>query len=282
MCTLILGRDVVAPGTVLIAVNRDEDPTRPSDPPGVLLERPRLVGGRDRRAGGTWLVVRESRAVIAILNRRDRTGGPAPPSPDRRSRGALVLDVAGAGADGGPARPSAASAAEPPGRLLVAAGDGEAGVALGRAVAALEGARYAPCTLVCATPEAGWLMALDSEGPPRFAPMPAGWHVLTHGDLDDPDEPRTARLMGELEDFRPRSLAEAERRLDDLLRSHGEAAAGLPPVCLHEGRMVTVSSSSVWLAPGEARFRHAEGRPCEHPYVDHSPLLGAATPGPTP
>jgi hypothetical protein len=154
-----------------------------------------------------------------------------------------------------------------------------AAAALGRAVAALETARYAPCTLVCATPEAGWLMALEADGAPRFAPLPSGWHVLTHADLDDPDEPRTARLMRELADFRPRSLAEAERRLDALLRSHGDASAGLPPVCLHEGRMVTVSSSSVWLAPGGARFRHAEGRPCEHAYVDQSHLLGASVPG---
>ncbi|MGH7732039.1 MAG: NRDE family protein, partial [Candidatus Eiseniibacteriota bacterium] len=99
MCTLIIGRDVVAPGTVLLAANRDEDPARPSDPPAVLRETPRLIGGRDRRAGGTWLAVRESRAVVAILNRRDRSGEPAPPAPDRRSRGALVLEVAAAGED---------------------------------------------------------------------------------------------------------------------------------------------------------------------------------------
>src|SRR5262249_29501637 len=69
MCTLILGVEVVASGSVLLAANRDEDPARPADPPGVLSESPRLVGGRDRRAGGTWLAVRERRAVVALLNR---------------------------------------------------------------------------------------------------------------------------------------------------------------------------------------------------------------------
>jgi hypothetical protein len=103
--------------------------------------------------------------------------------------------------------------------------------------------------------------------------------VLTHADLDDPLEPRTARLARELAGFMPGSLDEAERRLDELLRSHGHPAAGVPAVCLHQGRMVTVSSSSVWLAPGEARYRHAEGRPCEHTFVDHSPLLSAPIPG---
>lgn len=269
MCTLIVGRDVVAPGTVLLVANRDEDPSRPSDPPRILKEHPRVAGGRDRRAGGTWLAVREGRAVVAILNRRDDSGEPAPAAPDRRSRGALVLEVAAAG-EAGPlmAVPPAGAPGLPP-----PAGGGLARGALRRAVEAVSGARYSPCTLVFASPEAGWLMSLESVGSPRFEPLETGWHVLTHADLDDPNEPRTAWLAGELSGFRPRSLDEAERRLEALLRSHGDDPAGRPPVCLHQGRMVTVSSSSVWLAPGEVRYRHAEGRPCEHPFVDHSHLI---------
>ena len=265
MCTLIVGRDVVAPGTVLLVANRDEDPSRPSDPPGLLSDHPWVVGGRDRRAGGTWLAVREGRAVVAILNRRDRSGEPAPPAPDRRSRGALVLEVATA------SDPEPLTAVPLPGRLesfRPPAGGGLATAALRRAVEVVSGARYSPCTLVFAAPEAGWLMSLEADAAPRFEPLETGWHVLTHGDLDDPDEPRTAWLVGELEGFRPRSLDQAERRLEELLRSHGDRPAGLPAVCLHQGRMVTVSSASVWLAPGEARYRHAEGRPCEHPFVD--------------
>ena len=245
----------MAPGSVLLAANRDEDPTRPSDPPGLLMETPRLVGGRDRRAGGTWLAVREARAVVAILNRRDRSGEPAPPAPDRRSRGSLVLDVAAVGEND----------------LSRDARD--------RAVAAFTAARYAPCTLVFAAPDASWLMALESDGAPRFQPIEAGWHVLTHADLDDPGEARTAWLVRELEGFAPRSRHEAERRLGELLCSHGDPAAGAPSVCLHRGRMVTVSSSCVWLAPGEAAYRHAEGRPCEHAFVDYSHLLRATVPG---
>jgi hypothetical protein len=43
--------------------------------------------------------------------------------------------------------------------------------------------------------------------------------------------------------------------------------------------MVTVSSSAVWLSAAEARYRHAEGRPCEHPLEDVSALLEAANLG---
>jgi hypothetical protein len=273
VCTLILARDVLGPGSVLLAANRDEDPARPSDPPGVLARDPLLIGGRDRRAGGTWLAIRERRAAIALLNRRDVSGEPAPPAPDRRSRGALVLDVAGVDEDYPARLDPAGERREALERLRALSGPGLPHAAICRAAAALWEAPFAPCTLVFAAPESCWLMVLDGDASPHFVSVPGGWHVLTHADLDDPREPRTARLLRELEGWKPRSIEKAEQRLGDLLRSHGDPAAGVPPVCLHGGRMVTVSASSVWLAPGEARYRHAEGRPCEHPLVDHSQLL---------
>ena len=64
MCTLILARDVLGPRTILIGANRDERSSRPSAPPGVLRSEPRVVGGMDRQAGGTWLAVREGRAGV--------------------------------------------------------------------------------------------------------------------------------------------------------------------------------------------------------------------------
>ena len=284
MCTLILGRDVLAPGTILLAANRDEDPSRPSDLPMVLRESPRLVGGRDRRAGGTWLAVREGRAVVALLNRPDRSGGPAPsapagPSPQaRRSRGALVLDVAGVAEDHPARLDPDGERLEALARLRDVIGPGLPHAAFCRAFAAVRESTYAPCTLLFAAPEGCWLMAIKADAAPRFEPVHGGWHVITHAELDDPREPRTARLARELAGFAPGSLEQAEQRLGDLLRSHGDVTAGIPPVCLHVGRMVTVSASSVWLAAGVARYQHAEGRPCEHPFVDHSHLLRAATP----
>ena len=269
MCTLILGRDVLAPRSVLVAANRDEDPARASDPPGVLRERPRLIGGRDRRAGGTWLAIRDARAMVAILNRPDPAKGTAS---GRRSRGALTLEVAAVDEDF-PSRfapPAGGLSIEP---LRDVSGPGLPLAALCRAVAALGEAFYAPFTLVFASPEASWLIAPGPDGIPHPRAVGPGWHVLTHADLDDPGEPRTAWLMGELRDFRPDSVARAEERLGDLLRSHGDRAASIPPVCLHEGPMVTVSASMVWLRDGGARYRHVEGRPCERPFEDLSARL---------
>ena len=245
MCTLILGRDVLGPGTVVLGANRDEDPGRPSDPPLVLREAPRVVGGRDRLAGGTWLAVREQRGVVALLNRRDVAAPPA----SRRSRGLLTLETA------------------------AAAGASFSDAALASARASVAAHAYAPFTLLFASPETCWALVLDG-GPAREVPIDPGWHVLTHRELDDPDEPRTRHLLHELHGFRPGSPAAAEDRLVELLRRHGDRET--PAVCLHEGRMVTVSSTLVRLGARGVAYRHAEGRPCVTAHVDRSALLEAS------
>jgi hypothetical protein len=280
MCTLILGRGVMEPGTVLLGANRDERPERPSDPPGMLASSPHVVGGRDAEAGGTWLAIRDGRAVVAILNRRE---GLEAPGAGRRSRGLLALDVASAPTDFAFALDPAEERHELMRRIRDVSGPGLAHAALCRAFAALWEADYAPFSLVYAAPEAAWLLTLGADRRPRCRTIPDGWHVLTHQELDDPSEPRTARLMYELAYFRPLSLEKAFQRVGDLLRSHG-AGRGVahpdpvPPVCLHDGVMRTVSSSMVFLAPDRARYLHAQGRPCEKRFEDLSSMLLAPVP----
>jgi hypothetical protein len=253
VCTLLIGVDAAAPRSVMLAANRDEDPARPSAPPGVLAEEPRVVGGRDLLKGGTWLAVRERRAAVAMLNRREET---ATANPARPSRGRLALDVA-------------------------AAGDGGAAAALRFAREAAAAADYAPFSMVFASPEGSWLLWRDAGRAIESAPIAPGWHALTHADLDDREEPRTRWLLGRLAGFAPKTPAEAERALLDLLRSHGGGAPGAgptPPVCLHAGRMVTVSSAVVHLARDDARYLHVEGRPCTGTAIDCTHLLKGRLP----
>ena len=257
MCTVLLGRDVTGPGEILLAANRDEDPARPSDPPGVLLDPPRLVGGRDRVAGGTWLAMRMASApgrtsnsgrssppssgrseaeaspnVTMLLNRRPLPGVP----PGARSRGLLVIDVA---------RAADARAA---------------------ALAEAASGRYGPCTLLHASPSACWWIAIPGDGPVRSGEIAPGWHAITHAEMDDPSEPRAAWLIGQLARLTERAAEPALARLATLLAHHGDAAG--PAVCLHEGRMQTVSAALIALTRERVVYRHAEGRPCTQPFVD--------------
>ena len=260
MCTVLLGRDITGPGEILLAANRDEDPARPSDPPGVLLDSPRLVGGRDRVSGGTWLALRLAPAhgrtphsgrseaeagsnVTMLLNRRPLPGVP----PGARSRGLLVIDVARA------ADPRAAAFAE------AASG------------------RYGPCTLLHASRSACWWVAIPGDGPVRSGEIGPGWHAITHAEMDDPTEPRTAWLVGQLARLTERAPEPALGRLAALLAHHGDATS--PAVCLHEGRMQTVSAALIALTRDRVVYRHAEGRPCTQPFADVR-LAAASTEAP--
>lgn len=254
MCTLILGVEVLGPNTLLVGANRDESPARPAAGPGVLVDAPRVVGGRDLLAGGTWLAVREGRFAAALMNR--------PPDPaDRRdpaafrSRGLLCLDTAAA-----------------PGHSFL---DGALG-SLHRHV-------YGPCTLVGVgvDGEAWWIRSGRNGSIPVARPIARGWHVITHADLDDRAEPRTRAVLEALGNRIPAGVDAAVDRLAGLLRGHGDDAT--PPVCLHGDRVPTVSSGILALgalgALGAPRYLHAAGPPCTTPYEDCSALL---PPGPAP
>jgi hypothetical protein len=83
VCTILLRLDVNAAEPVVVAANRDEFRDRPSAEPGELA--PGRFGGRDLRAGGTWLAVGPA-GLAAVTNVR------APASPQAaRSRGELPL-----------------------------------------------------------------------------------------------------------------------------------------------------------------------------------------------
>jgi len=72
---------------LVIAANRDELYARPTRPAHAWEDDPRIIGGRDLRAGGSWLAARAGGRFAAVTNvrgvgREDGEGGP--------SRGLLV------------------------------------------------------------------------------------------------------------------------------------------------------------------------------------------------
>lgn len=90
MCTLAFYFQEFPNYPLVIAANRDEFFSRPSAPPETLAENPAVLGGKDLRAGGTWLGVNEYGLVAGILNRRSDAKREFQ---SLRSRGLLCLDV---------------------------------------------------------------------------------------------------------------------------------------------------------------------------------------------
>jgi uncharacterized protein with NRDE domain len=96
MCVIVLGFQVRTDLPLVIAANRDEFYARRSEPPVVLVESPRVVGGRDAELGGTWMGFTPGGFFAGLTNRRTL----GPPEPARRSRGEVVTAALSAGAIG--------------------------------------------------------------------------------------------------------------------------------------------------------------------------------------
>ena len=91
MCLLVVISRLDSGTPLVVGANRDERLDRPATAMTVLRHTdPRVLGGRDHEAGGTWLAVNEHGVVAGLTNR------PAPEGrdPTRRSRGELPLALA--------------------------------------------------------------------------------------------------------------------------------------------------------------------------------------------
>src|SRR2546429_9416944 len=86
MCLLAVLFHAHPEAPVVIAANRDELYARAAEAIQVLRpSAPRILGGRDVLAGGTWLAVNEHGVYAGVTNRPAATGR----DPSRRSRGEL-------------------------------------------------------------------------------------------------------------------------------------------------------------------------------------------------
>ena len=87
MCLILVAWQVHPGHPLVVAANRDEFHARPSAPAAPWAEDPRVLGGRDLEAGGTWLGVREDGRFAAVTNVREPGAAKGP-----RSRGELPRD----------------------------------------------------------------------------------------------------------------------------------------------------------------------------------------------
>lgn len=246
MCTILIGvgTDPLAP--IVIAANRDEFYARASSPPTVLrASGPRIVGGRDMRAGGTWMGVTEGGYFVGLTNQRTEAGA----QPDRRSRGALVLDAL---------------------RLSDTA-------AIEAWLGAVDPTDYNPFNLLFGD-ASGLKVAYARDTGMQIDRVPAGISVLPNDVIDSAAFPKVARAKALVDG----SLASMERALADtdtpdvpaFGRWPHEVVRALHRLCVQTPMYGTVSATSVALVPGGiGRYAFCDGRPGEAPFVDQTHLL---------
>lgn len=254
---------VVPDAPLIVAANRDERYDRPAVAMTVLRDRdPRIIGGRDEEAGGTWLATSEC-GVVAALNNQPATDGR---DPSKRSRGELPLAFA-----------SYRSAAE----------------AVERVTAKLEPSSYNPCWMLIGDRDALFSVGIAGGRTPEVEQLPPGLHILENVPLHvkSAKVDRVAGLIDEARSSQPDAgPASTVAALETVLRDHvpastelrtGSGGRVLPPevsaACVHTPLHGTRSATTVCVpAVGTPRVRVAGGHPCEVPLQD---ALGLWTAG---
>jgi len=249
VCTLVLAWQVFDDAPIAAAANRDERVGRPSRPPAVVGENPRVVAPGDEEAGGTWIGYNDAGLFVAITNRRrDPAAGADPGFEADRSRGLLVRDA------------------------LARESHHEAVSAVRDELSARE---YDGFNLVIADAEDATL--LEWDGVLRATHFDPGIHVVVNEGHDE----AAAKAVRIREAVRPGPRAagtddathvhDSEPGTDvsewfeiakTALRDHDLGA------CVHGDGYGTRSSSLVAIDPsGVGRYWFADGRPCETDYA---------------
>ena len=155
MCLLIALSGVLDGMPLLVAANRDELYARPAESITVLRDHgPRILGGRDLVAGGTWLAVNSRGVVVGLTNQPSGRGR----DDTRRSRGELPLAFA--------AYPDAATA-------------------VAKVCAELDPADYNPCWLLVGDRHSLFSVGMAGGHHPVVSQLPPGSYVLENVPLDD-------------------------------------------------------------------------------------------------
>lgn len=284
MCTLIVLHRCIPGRPLVVAANRDEFLARPAEGPAIREGRSgRILAPRDLAAGGTWLGLNDRGVFVGLTNLRPailddpNPDAPAVAKPGLRSRGEVVMAALETG--------SAVEAAEMLGELEI-------------------GAYNAFQLLVADEREAS--LTVYRERPEIIALEP-GVHVI--GNVDDRSgvdvgmgtdvgqetatrEPRLrklSRVRERVEKMRMRTDQDLFAGLAGICREHvggigaqeigsSSAATHFESTCVHAGETYgTRSSLLLELAEDRERSRlwGTDGRPCERPYEDLSPLLRA-------
>lgn len=240
----------------MVAANRDERLDRPAVAAAVLRERePRVLGGRDLLAGGTWLAVNDLGVVAGLTNQPTADGR----DPAKRSRGELPM----------------VCASQPAARQAVDA-----------LTAEVDPARYNPCWMLVGDRDTLFSVGIGAGSPaPEIEQLGPGLHVLENASLQTVSSKASfvrelvQQRMAEQPGAGAAAIAEILR---NVLRDHRPAVpeprtdasgrvwpASLTAACVHAEGYGTRSSAVITVAAaGRPTMLVADGRPCEAPMRD--------------
>ncbi len=257
---------VVPDAPLIVAANRDERLDRPAVPMTVLRERePRILGGRDELAGGTWLAVNEHGVVAGLTNQPSADGR----DPTKRSRGELPLAFA--------AHRSAAAA--------VAAVRSD-----------IDPAAYNPCWMLVGDRESLFSIGISGSSAPAVERLGPGLHILENAPLrsESAKADFVRALVTDAMARRPADDAAATiTALETVLGNHQPAVpqprtdatgrvwpASLSAVCVHADGYGTRSGMIVTVPADAADARRpavlvADGPPCQAPMQDLTSMWAA-------
>jgi uncharacterized protein with NRDE domain len=232
---------------IVLAANRDEYLDRPTQGPGLLRQAPAVWGGRDIRAGGTWLGVNAHGLVVGLTNRRTDTTPDNDPS--LRSRGLLCLD------------------------MLQYRSAGEVVSVLSQEFPG----RYNAFNLFIVDQyEAYWTAYEGTLQTHRLTP---GLHILANGNINDFETRRIRRARHLLQRTERAELPTLLPLLERVCRDHEVGVRDRDTICMHrpQRNYGTRSSTILALTPDfqGSVYRYADGQPCRTPYKEHSHLLSA-------
>jgi uncharacterized protein with NRDE domain len=248
VCLLIAISGVIDDAPLLVAANRDEFYAREAVPMTVLRDTgPRVLGGRDQVAGGTWMAVNQQ-GVVAALTNKPAEGGR---DPAKRSRGEIPMLLA--------AQPSAAAAAD----------------ALRATFTPRE---FNPCWVLVGDRRDLYYVDMTGRGELESQRLPPGVHILENKPLGDPSAKveHVRRLLG---DCRSRSAETVIRSLGAIVADHvmplpaadtsetAERQARVSASCVHTDLYGTRSSMLVCDPPSASdlpRVWSSDGPPCTH------------------
>lgn len=245
MCILMVIYRGIPEYPIVVAANRDEYYDRPTQRPHQLAHAPAIWGGRDERAGGTWLGVNAYGLVIGLTNRRMREGQDN--DPQRRSRGLLCLEAL-----------QCATAAEAAAFLVQEPPE-----------------RYNPFNLLIMDQHDLFWAAYENK--PRLRRLEPGLHILANGNLNDFETVRLRRARRLLQQAEYTEWQRCLQLLELVCRDHESGVQDRETICMHRDheRYGTVSSTILALTPAwcGSVYRYAAGHPCTTLYEDCSSLL---------